>query len=133
MNIKKMLFCTMACLMLVGCSGSDDMTDPSDISADVLYLYDVKNGAIKAGEDWSDSGDEGFWLPVSDDVYAEFQDPERVGAWSPEQYFSASELKKGFKDGKIGTDTKFTWTVGDDGKINRLYEVNYYANNSVTG
>ena len=52
---------------------------------------------------------------------------------SPEQYFSASELKKGFKDGKIGTDSKFTWTVGDDGKINRLYEVNYYANNSVTG
>ena len=36
----------MACLMLAGCSGSDDMTDPSDISADVLYLYDVKNGAI---------------------------------------------------------------------------------------
>ena len=34
--------------MLAGCSGSDDMTDPSDISADVLYLYDVKNGAIKS-------------------------------------------------------------------------------------
>ena len=56
-----------------------------------------------------------------------------MGAWSPEQYFSASELKKGFKDGKIGADSKFTWTVGDDGKIDRLYEVNYYENNSVTG
>lgn len=40
----------MACLMLAGCSGSDDMTDPSDISADVLYLYDVKTGRSKQGK-----------------------------------------------------------------------------------
>lgn len=73
----------MACLMLAGCSGSDDMTDPSDISADVLYLYDVKNGAIKAGEDWSDSGDEGFWLPVSDDVYAELASSSQAQRRSP--------------------------------------------------
>lgn len=133
MDIRKILLITASCLMLAGCTENADMTDVSDITADALYLYDVKNGAVRAGESTSDSGDEGFWLPVSDDVYAEFQEPDLVGAWSPEQYFSASELAKGFKKGKIGVGSKFTWTVNDNGEIDGLYQVNYYENNSVTG
>lgn len=139
MNIKKLFFCFIFCvtsvMMLAGCSGgktsdekSEDMIDPSSIEADVLYLYDVKSNAVKAGEEWSEDGSEGFWLPISDEVYAEFQDPDCVGAWSPQQYFGSNELKKGFEDGVIGFGSKFTWKSGEDGKITDMYEQNYYEN-----
>lgn len=133
MNIKKILCCTAAAVMLADCTGSTELVDPLTVDSDVLYLYDVKNGAVKVGEDWSDSGDEGFWLPVSDDVYAEFQDPDVVGAWRPDQYFGKKQLEKGFRDGKIAMDSKFTWNVGEDGTLSSLYQENYYENNSVTG
>ena len=134
MKIKQLFPCVAACMMLTGCSGNSaaDMTDPSAITAETLYLHDVRNGAIKAGEQYSDSGEEGVWLPVSDDVYAEFQDPDLVGAWCPEQYFGTRQLEKGFKNGKIAVDSKFTWTVGSDGSIDGLYEENYSENNDVT-
>lgn len=134
MKIKRLFFCMIACVMLTGCSGNSagDMTDPSTITAEVLYLYDVRNGAVLAGEQNSDSGEDGFWLPLSKDVYAEFQDPEVVGGWRPEQYFNTRQLEKGFKNGKIAVDSKFTWTVGSDGSIGSLLEENYYENNDVT-
>ena len=120
--------------LLTGCSGKPavELTEPSAITAEALYLYEVKDGAVRAGEQGSDSGEAGFWLPVSDDVYAEFQDPEVVGAWRPEQYFGAKQLEKGFKNGKVAVDSKSTWTIGSDGSISSLYEENYYENNSVT-
>ena len=134
MKIKQLFFCMIACVMLTGCSGNSvgDMTDPSTITADVLYLYDVRNGAVLAGEQSSDSGENGFWLPLSKDVYAEFQDPEVVGGWRPEQYFNTRQLEKGFKSGKIAVDSKFTWTVGSDGSIVSLLEENYYENINIT-
>lgn len=137
MSIKKFIFCVIFCaasvMMLAGCSdrksdGKSNMIDPSAVDADVLYLYDVKSNAVKVGEEWSEDGSGGFWLPISDDVYAEFQDPECVGAWSPEQYFGSNELKKGFENGYIGFGSKFTWKTGEDGKITGMYEQNYYEN-----
>lgn len=133
MNIKRFIVCAVAVVMLAGCSGGAEMVDPSTVDANVLYLYDVKSNAVKAGKEWSDDGSEGFWLPLSSDVYAEFQDPECIGAWSPEQYFGAKKLEKGFKSGKIGFGSKFEWVTGEDGKITVMYEQNYYENNSVTG
>lgn len=112
MNIKKFIFCVIFCaasvMMLAGCSdGKSDMIDASAVDADVLYLYDVKSNAVKVGKEWSEDGSGGFWLPISDDVYAEFQDPECVGAWSSEQYFGSNELKKGFENGDIGFGSRF--------------------------
>lgn len=134
MKIKQLFLCVAACIILTGCSGNPgvEMTDPSTITAEVLYLYDVRNGAIRAGEQSSDSGEDGFWLPVSDNIYAEFQDPEVVGAWSPEQYFGSKQLEKGFRNGRIAVDSRFTWFVGSDGSLNSLYQENYYENNNVT-
>ncbi|MGN1137130.1 MAG: hypothetical protein ACI4SF_13040 [Oscillospiraceae bacterium] len=134
LNIKQIILCAVSVIMLASCSdGISDMVDPSTVDANVLYLYDVKNNAIKAGEEWSEDGSDGFWMPISDDVYAEFQDPDCVGAWSPEQYFGAKELKKGFKKGIVGFGSRFTWSTGEDGKIISMYEENYYEDNNVTG
>ena len=134
MNIKKLFICTAAVLMLAGCSNSKaDMVDPSTVDADALYLYDVKNGAVKAGAEWSDDGSEGFWMPLSDNVYCEFQNPDVVGAWSPEQYFGSKQLEKGFKNGDVGFGSHFEFMSNDDGEIISIYEINYYENNSVTG
>ena len=105
----------------------------SSIDSDTLYLYDVNSNEVKVSEEWSEDGSGGFWIPISDNVYAEFQDPDWIGAWSPEQYFGAKELKKGFKNGKIGFGSKFSWVIGEDGKISSMYEQNYYENNDVTG
>ncbi|MGN0693137.1 MAG: hypothetical protein ACI4K7_12375 [Oscillospiraceae bacterium] len=82
MNIMKFIFFAVSVMMLAGCSdGITDMVDPSTVDANVLYLYDVKSNAVKVGEEWSEDGSGGFWLPISDDVYAEFQDPDWIGAW----------------------------------------------------
>lgn len=133
MNIKKIILCAVSVIMLAGCSdGISDMIDqsavidPSAVDANVLYLYDVKSNAIKVGEELSEDGSGGFWMPISDDVYAEFQDPDWIGAWSPEQYFGANELKEGFKKGVVGFCSRFTWATGEDGKITYMYEENYY-------
>ncbi|MGN0665285.1 MAG: hypothetical protein ACI4KF_02030 [Huintestinicola sp.] len=133
MNVQKLIFCTASVMLLAGCSdGISNMVDPSAVDANALYLYDVKSNAVKVGEEWSEDGSGGFWLPISDDVYAEFQDPEWVGAWSPEQYFGAKELKKGFKKGNIGFGSRFTWGTGEDGKIAFMYEENYYEDYYMT-
>ncbi|MGN0609072.1 MAG: hypothetical protein ACI4J6_07685 [Oscillospiraceae bacterium] len=127
MNIKRFIFCAAAVMMLAGCSDEiTDMVDPSTVDAGVLYLYDVKSNAVKAGEELSEDGAGGFWMPISNDVYAEFQDPDCIGAWSPDQYFGAKELKEGFKNGTVGFGSRFTWSTGEDGKIISMYEENYY-------
>lgn len=134
MKIKRLILCAVSVIMLAGCSvGNSDMVDPSTVDANVLYLYDVKNNAIKAGEELSEDGSDGFWMPISDDVYAEFQNPDCIGAWSPNQYFGAKELKEGFENGTVGFCSRFRWSTGEDGKIACLYEENYYEDNNVTG
>lgn len=133
MNIRKIILCAVSVMMLAGCSGGvTDMVDPSAVDAGVLYLYDVKSNAVKAGEELSEDGSGGFWMPISDDVYAEFQDPECIGAWSPEQYFGAKELKQGFKNGTVGFCSRFRWSTGEDGKITHMYEEDYYEDYYVT-
>ncbi len=66
------------------------------------------------------------YLPLADELLAEFQHPEEVGAWSPYRYLSADELASAFEDGRVLVGARFAYS-SEGGLATELAEYSYYG------
>ncbi len=73
-----------------------------------------------------------LYVPLAEELYAEFQPTGWVGGWSPDQFWTPKELQNAVQKEKISLGILFTYSM-TDGQMDYLVQYNYYEGNDVTG